>query len=415
MRYTYVKHNNIVREFLRVGPDPKKIPQGGPDAYVAHFMHLVGDQPALLMSVHGFNPEKDEYIERGNVTVHSFYWFSRILKPLGNISKRPLGTFLPRLTKSLIMFWKLVKFRPDRVLCWQTSFPLWAVYLASQVVGAKFVYCRHTRISGGKDQWYQRITKKLDAWIMRHAPAVVCNGPYLKDQLLEIGVKPERIFEFNWSFRHLLIESAERVSIQQLDVNDNRRMILFIGRIHSHKGVFDLLNACTDRLLRDQSVVLAYAGDGAHLEELRTEVGKRGLNDKVKFLGMVPHDALANLIGRASLVVTPTRELYPEGRCMATMEGLIMGVPVIAPNFGPFPYLVKDRVNGLLYQVDSVEDLGAKISNGLDDVELYKRLRAGADKTGRELSDARVNFYDAIKSAFEYSEIASTLPRQNTQ
>jgi len=415
MRYAYIKHNNVVREFLRVGLNPKKIPEGGPDAYVAHFMHLVGDQPALLMSVHGFSPEKDECIERGNVALHSFYWFSRILKPFGNISKRPLGTFLPRLTKSLIMFWKLMKFRPDRVLCWQSSFPLWAVFLASQVVGAKFVYCRHTRIFGGRDQWYQRITKGLDTWIMRHAPAVVCNGPYLKDQLLEIGVKAEKIFEFNWSFRHLLTESVERASAQQLDIDDNRRMILFIGRVHSHKGVFDLLNACTDRLLRDQSLVLAYAGDGAHLEELRREVSKRGLDDKVKFLGMVPHDSLANLISRASLVVTPTRGLYPEGRCMATMEGLIKGIPVIAPDFGPFPYLVKNGVNGLLYQVDSVEDLGAKIANGLDDVELYERLRAGAEKTGRELRNARVNFYDAIKSAFEYSESGSTQPGQNTQ
>jgi glycosyltransferase involved in cell wall biosynthesis len=97
------------------------------------------------------------------------------------------------------------------------------------------------------------------------------------------------------------------------------------------------------------------------------------------------------------------------------MEGLIKGIPVIAPDFGPFPYLVKNGVNGLLYQVDSVEDLGAKIANGLDDVELYERLRAGAEKTGRELRNARVNFYDAIKSAFEYSESGSTQPGQNTQ
>ena len=52
---------------------------------------------------------------------------------------------------------------------------------------------------------------------------------------------------------------------------------------------------------------------------------------------------------------------------MSVMEGLVMGLPVIAPNFGPFPYLVKDRVNGLLYVPDSVEQLGRTIDLLLDD------------------------------------------------
>jgi len=405
MRYAYVKENNVVREFLRI--DPGKTPEGGPDAYVAHFMRLVGGQPALLMSVHGFNPEQDESLKRDNAVLHSFYWFSKILKPFGSISKRPLATFFPRFAKSSIIFWKILRFRPDRVLCWQAAFPLWAVYFASRMVGARFVYCRHTRIQGGKDRWYQRVTKALDRWIIRHAPAVVCNGPYLRDQLLQIGVKAERIHEFNWSFRHLLTNNAvnsDNAPTEMADIYEGHRVILFIGRVHSHKGVFDLLSACSTRLLRDKTLVLAYAGDGAHLEELRHEADRKGLSDRVKFLGMVPHGALASVIRRATLVVTPTRESYPEGRCMATMEGLIMGVPVIAPNFGPFPYLIKDRANGLLYQADSVEGLSAKIDEALDDAELYGRLRMGAERSSRELSSAQVNFFEAIKSAFEHAE-----------
>ena len=57
------------------------------------------------------------------------------------------------------------------------------------------------------------------------------------------------------------------------------------------------------------------------------------------------------------MVVTPTQSQFPEGRCMATMEGLVMGVPVIAPNFGPFPFLVKHGENGLLFEPDSSHDI----------------------------------------------------------
>ena len=75
----------------------------------------------------------------------------------------------------------------------------------------------------------------------------------------------------------------------------------------------------------------------------------------------MPHENLADLICESTVVVTPTQSQFPEGRCMATMEGLVMGIPVIAPDFGPFPYLVKHNVNGLLYKPDSVNDLQNKL------------------------------------------------------
>jgi glycosyltransferase involved in cell wall biosynthesis len=89
-----------------------------------------------------------------------------------------------------------------------------------------------------------------------------------------------------------------------------------------------------------------------------------------------------------------------------------MGIPVVAPNFGPFQYLVKDRTNGLLYQPDSIERLADTIDEALDDRTLYARLQVGAAQTGRELSGAQVNFFDAIKSAFEYIEHERTHPQR---
>ena len=85
---------------------------------------------------------------------------------------------------------------------------------------------------------------------------------------------------------------------------------------------------------------------------------------------------------------------------MAAMEGLIMGKPVIAPNFGPFPYLVEHERSGLLYKADSVEDLGRQISRALDDHDLYKRMCAGARDAGAKLREPPVGFWDPVKLAF---------------
>ena len=90
---------------------------------------------------------------------------------------------------------------------------------------------------------------------------------------------------------------------------------------------------------------------------------------------------------------------------MATMEGLVLGKPVIAPNNGPFPFLVKDKQNGLLFHPDSVEDLSIKINKVVEDDELYARLKKGAEETAKILVKAPINFSKAILMAFKKVEI----------
>jgi len=86
------------------------------------------------------------------------------------------------------------------------------------------------------------------------------------------------------------------------------------------------------------------------------------------------------------------------------MEALVMGVPVIAPDWGPFPYLVRNEQNGLLFMGDSVDELTRAIVRVLDDGELYVKLRQGADASGKELRNPAVGFTQAVNAAFERAE-----------
>lgn len=85
---------------------------------------------------------------------------------------------------------------------------------------------------------------------------------------------------------------------------------------------------------------------------------------------------------------------------MAAMEGLVMGVPVIGPDVGPFPYLITHGRNGLLYRADSVEDLADKLRLALYDRDLRERMRRGAFETGRGLLKPPRSFGQAVAQAF---------------
>ena len=94
---------------------------------------------------------------------------------------------------------------------------------------------------------------------------------------------------------------------------------------------------------------------------------------------------------------------------MATMEALVMGVPVIAPDWGPFPYLIRNEQNGLLFMGDSVEELKGAILRVLDDGELYEQLRQGADASCYELRNPAIGFLQAVNAAFERAGASNDL------
>lgn len=397
MRYAYVKNNNAVREIKRVGIRKEVLEEGGPDAYVASFFKFVGENPCLVLSIHGWEPQEDEIYREKNICAISYYRNLKSLNKFGVFGKSNFATLWPRIIKSIRIFIRLLTFRPDRILCWTNLFPLWATYVASLITSARLVISIHSwAISSEK--WYQSITGRLDKWIIENAHAVICHGPYLKAQLKKIGVKENKIFEYNWNFNNFGT-GLEHIENNEKDLFE---IILFIGRMIKGKGIFDFFEACKDRLKKEDEFMLWYAGDGDDMNELRIRIESDNLLRKVKILGRVPHNELASIIKKSKVVVTPTQGSYPEGRCMATMEGLLMGRPVIAPDFGPFPYLVKHGINGLLYKTDSINDLGKKIDQTLDEQLLYEKLCKGADETGKEIRNYDSNYYQAVVNSFSY-------------
>jgi len=118
-------------------------------------------------------------------------------------------------------------------------------------------------------------------------------------------------------------------------------------------------------------------------------------------LGRVNHTHLASLMTHSHTVVTPTRPGFPEGRCMAAMEAYVAGTPVVAPDYGPFPYLVRHRENGMLFNPGDAVDLYNKLSEIVSDNSLSNSLRTEAKVTGDALRTPPLTFSAALDRAFE--------------
>lgn len=383
MRYTYIKYGDVVDELRKTGAEPSTIPSGGPGTFTASFLHMVGKNPALLISW-GMSSGKDELLKIGSIEAQTY--------------KRPRGIL--KIFASIKMIGRLIKFRPEVVICVHDGPGLWATYLACLLLRTPFVHSRQRAIKVEGDSWRRRASAVIDCFVIRRAAWVVCHGPFTRDQLVKAGVLESRIIEFDIHFDDIM-EEAKKASVKTAeDKGSSRSKILFIGRMEESKGVFELLDACIPVLKSHADIDLVYVGQGDAVQPLQERVKNEDLASQVSFTGRIPHDQIGVHLKTAAFLVTPTRRGL-EGWPMAALEGQAMGVPVIAPDAGPFPFMIKDGVNGLLFTSDSVTDLHRKIVQMLDAPLLRDKLSRGAIETSERRAQTAISFGEALKLACE--------------
>ena len=99
-------------------------------------------------------------------------------------------------------------------------------------------------------------------------------------------------------------------------------LVVFAGRVRASKGVFDLVRLACAR----DDVVVAIAGNGDAMEEVRECAERWGVGDRVHLLGWL--DDPLPLIAAADAVAVLSRE-KGEGRPLICVEAAALGVPVI--------------------------------------------------------------------------------------
>jgi len=387
-RVAYLKHGDVAAELQEIGARPVESADGGPKYYISTFLKWAAGSPILLLSFY----TSDAILHVDNVEARVFKANSSVTGPLGRTIWNIQAFF-----KTLFSLWK---FRPTWILCSASNGPLFAGFLISRLFSTPVVHTIHGSVDEISLPRDRRLIIKFNHWIHRRASAVLCHGPYLRQQLLDIGVDPERLFRFDASYRTILKSAEAEIDISYRAMLEQKKCILYVGRIEASKGAFDLLEACIKLLIADPSLALLYVGDGSSQGELKKRVNLLKLKGQVLFTGHIPHSKLSPIVRHCRFLVMPTRRISGEGRPKAAIEAFVLGTPIIVPNYGSFNYLVEDGVNGLYYKPDDIQDLSSKIYSLLYDEILYKRLIKGAIKAGKRLLYPEVTFMEALEQGF---------------
>lgn len=149
------------------------------------------------------------------------------------------------------------------------------------------------------------------------------------------------------------------------------RTVIYVARLSPVKNPYVLLRAW-GRLNGEGRYRLLLAGAGPMAGELRDYAEREGLK-QVEFLGHV--DDVAALHRRGSIYVLPSPS---EGCPNALLEAMASGLCPVATRAPGIVDVVRDGVDGLLFEDDRDDELAAALARVLEDGELRRRLAIAA-------------------------------------
>jgi glycosyltransferase involved in cell wall biosynthesis len=166
---------------------------------------------------------------------------------------------------------------------------------------------------------------------------------------------------------------------KRLDIKENEKVVLTIGRLEKIKGFQYLIKALPSIIKEVGSTKLVIAGPdfnyGAKLKKLAEETN---VQDNVIFYGPINGKEKFEAFSAANIVAVPS--LY-EGFGMLLLEAMAAGKPLVATNTGAAPEIIQNGKNGILANLGNVEDLAGKIIKLLSDDQLMYLISQESRKT----------------------------------
>lgn len=178
---------------------------------------------------------------------------------------------------------------------------------------------------------------------------------------------------------------------------EGKRIIVHVGRVSYEKDI--------DMVIRAVSKVDAHlliVGKGPAKEDMERLVRELGLEDKITFTGFVSDEELPRFYNMADMVISASKF---ETQGLTILEAMATGKPVACRNGRAFAEIVKDGVNGYLFDDDEgCVDAINRCLNAPEDV------RRASFQTAMENSRAR-----SIEKYVEAYELAIETKRKRLE
>ena len=357
------KKGHLVDVYTRAhSPEENKIVELGPNSRLIHINAgkiAEIDKLTIYSHLYKFAYNLKEYIERHELQydlIHSHYWISGCV---GNLIQDWMGT--PHIT----MFHTLGSVK--------------------------------NAIHVGEKEPDFRIRAEKD--LIKNCNRIVASTDLEKNQLIHYyDALPKTIRVIPCGVNLDLFKPMnKRAARQELQLNDNQHVILFVGRIVPSKGIENLLKAMTYFKNKNYELVIVGGDDYSRLEvnRLRHLSHQLHIEESVIFLGSMEQKILPYFYSAADVCVIPS---YFESFGLVALESLACGTPVVATDVGCMNSVIQEDETGYIIDSNAPQRLADKISTLLSKPEsdAYS-IRASINEfSWSNVAESILNEYDAL-------------------
>lgn len=178
--------------------------------------------------------------------------------------------------------------------------------------------------------------------------------------------------------------------------------ILFFGQIKSVKGIEILLEALNIVIRKKHNIHLTIAGKPNKVDfELYSQLIKDlGIGKNVTtILRYISDDEIDDFYRTNDLVVLPYKIISQSGVLLLSMS---YGLPVLTSDLPAFTEVIKDNINGFIFETEKPESLADKLVEISENRDLLNYVRLNSNKLIREEYDwgrigtKTMKYYDQI-------------------
>lgn len=225
--------------------------------------------------------------------------------------------------------------------------------------------------------WLLPLARRADQHSFANAAAIVTVSPYLKRRIESLGVAAEKIHVVpNAVGDSLLHAPSRRDEIRaRLDLTD-ATIVGFIGWFVDWHRLDRLVDEFAKIARTDASLRLMFVGDGPLRESLTTHATKLGIADRLVWPGAVPHSEVAAWLDAMDIAVVPHSNEFRSP--IKLFEAMARASAVLAPRTEAISAVVSDGEDASLFDPESADELGAKLTQLASQPALRERLGTAA-------------------------------------
>lgn len=195
---------------------------------------------------------------------------------------------------------------------------------------------------------------------------IISPNQFMSEKLVQHGVIPD-----------LIVHSAFGVdvvnNVEDLDCHLPRHPLRvgFIGTLIPHKGCHVLIKAF--KSLSSGQAVLKVYGNMDEIPEYSNALKRLAdNNDAIEFCGTFHNSKIGKVLAELDVLVVPS--LWYENTPLVIYSAQAARCPVIASNFPGISEVIRDEVNGLLFEADNVMALTKQLTRLIEETSLLNKL-----------------------------------------